>query len=137
MSNDDYISIVSTFTAMFDLQFNCSACNKKYPKVPARLKEHQARLGCDGKVNPNLVYLPNHSMKGSPKVVYAKCIGNFFNFKAMELVKYLGMYDKNLFPYPGTYYEQPNKFVEAMELVQNLYIENQTEKEQKLKRYKR
>jgi hypothetical protein len=126
---------VSTFTSVFNKQFNCDSCSKLFPKLPERLQEHQARLGCDGKVNPGLVFLPTHSMVGSPKVVYEECIGNFYSYRARELIRYLSKYRENINPYKGSYYEQPSKFVESMELVQNLYIQKETEQQQQMKKY--
>ena len=108
-----------------------------FPTQPLKLKEHQARLGCDGKRSPGLVFLPTYSMKGRPKIVYSKCIGNFYSFRVRDLVGYLGIYNKNIYPYAGSYYDQPAKFVEAMELVQNLHIQKQEEKEAQLSRRKR
>jgi hypothetical protein len=134
LTADDYIKIVSTFTAAFDMQFNCGKCNKRYPKLPDKLKEHKARLGCDGKRDPKLVYLPSYEMDGRPKIVYKRCIGNFFSFKVMDLIRYSGKYSKNIFPYKGSYYDQPNKFVESMELVQNLIMQKESEKKNRLEK---
>jgi hypothetical protein len=110
-------------------------CLNKFPKDAKLQAKHQERLGCDGRVNPHLVYTPNYSMKGRPKIKYSKCIGNYFNFSSMELVRYYAKFKENVFPYNGSYYEQPNKFVEAMELVQNLFMEHKEQKEATLKRF--
>ena len=134
LTNDDYISIVSTVEAAFNMQFNCNVCLKKFPKLPERLVEHRARLGCDGKTNPNFVYLPAHDMAGSPKIIYSKCIGNFYSRNSMELIRYLSKFKENIFPYSGKYYDQPNKFVESLELVNNLIEQKQKEKEKQLNR---
>ena len=76
-------------------------------------------------------------MSHYPKIVYSKCIGNFFNYKAMDLIRYAGKWRENIFPYDGNYYNLPSKFVESMELVQNLLMEQQSEKEKKMESFKR
>ena len=135
VTKDDYISMVSTFTAVTNLQFNCGTCCKKYPKLPLKLLEHQSRLGCDGKKNPQLTYTATHDMIGSPKILFKKCIGNFFDNKSMDLIKYFSKYKAGMMPYNGSYYDQPNKFVELMELVDNLVEQNNKEREEKLSRH--
>lgn len=137
LTNDDYISLVSTVEAAFNGQFNCSLCLKKFPLLPDRLVEHRTRLGCDGKVNPNFVYLPAHDMANSPKIIYNRCIGNFYSNNSMELIRYLSKFKKDIFPYPGSYYEQPNKFVESLELINNLIEQKQKERETQLNKSRR
>ena len=76
-------------------------------------------------------------MVGRPKIVFSKCIGNFFSFRVMNLIRYLDKWRENIYPYGGSYYEQPNKFVEVMDLIHNLVVEKQTAKEELSKKYKR
>ena len=137
ISGDEYINLVSTFTSLYNADFNCSQCKRKYPKQPDKLEKHRKRLGCDGSVDPKLVYKPTHNMTSWPKILYSKCIGNFFDFRAMNLINYFHKYNKNAFPYKGSYYEQPNKFIEVMDLIGSLLSQDQAEKEEKLKKYKR
>ncbi len=76
-------------------------------------------------------------MAGRPKINYKRCIGNYFCFKSMDLIRYFGKWKTNLFPYVGAYYEQPAKFVESMELIDNLTMQKNSERENQLKGYKR
>lgn len=76
-------------------------------------------------------------MAGRPKILYSRCIGNFFNFEAMELIRLLSKYQQNIYPYSGGYYEQPSKFVEAMNLIDNLLSEHKAEQESALKKARR
>jgi hypothetical protein len=119
------------------MQFNCDACNKIYPKQENKRLAHQKRLGCDGSVNPNLVYMPNYAMAGRPRILYYKCIGNFFSFSAMGLIRLISKFQDNIFPYDGAFYEQPAKFVESMQLIDNLLSEHKESQAQALKRAKR
>lgn len=80
-------------------------------------------------------YRPNHAMKGSQKILYYKCPALFYSSYVAEFINYLSNYEKGIFPYPGSYSEQPAKFVDLMELVNNLMSEHQTELTEKQKQY--
>ena len=55
----------------------------------------------------------------------------------MELIRLLSKYQQNIYPYNGGYYEQPSKFVEAMNLIDNLLSEHKAEQESALKKARR
>jgi len=137
MSNDDYINVVSTFTALTNNMFNCGKCKKKYPKAPDKQKEHQARLGCDGKVNPNTVYTPEYGMVGYPKIIYNKCLGNFVDYNVVEFINFNDRFLAGQMYYPGSYSEQPAKFVEAMDLIHNLFKEHEQVVKKRMGKYGR
>lgn len=105
--------------------------------MPEKLEKHRKRLGCFGDTDPGLVYKPTYDMTGWPKIVYSKCIGNFFDYRAMELIRYHSKFKDGIYPYHGSYYEQPAKFVEVMDLVQNLIMQKQSEMKATLSKYKR
>lgn len=118
------------------MQFNCGECFKKYPRDREKAENHRKRLGCDGSINPNLVYKPTHEMTGYPKIIYNKCIGNFFDFNALEYIKFFTKYKENMLPFDCGYYDLPSKFVDIMNLVQNLISQKESEDQETLKRIK-
>lgn len=73
-------------------------------------------------------------MEGRPKILYSKCIGNFYDTRAMYFIRNRERFSSGLYDYAGTYGQQPNKFVETMELVQNLTMQQHDEQQEKLKK---
>jgi len=76
-------------------------------------------------------------MRGRPKVVFSRCIGNFFDFQIFNFISFLTKWQNGQLYFPGSYSEQPAKFVELMSLVQNLYMEDQAIKEKQAQKYRR
>jgi hypothetical protein len=54
----------------------------------------------------------------------------------MNIIESRVLYEQGIFPYEGTHGQQPNKFVEAVQLVQNLLIEHQDEQKKALDKAK-
>lgn len=94
------------------------------------------KMGCTQLDVANNEYKPNQSgpMMGSPHILYKKCIGNYFDFGALSYMSKFNYYLKGEYFEKGTHAEQPNKFVEVMNLIHNLKEETRIEKEETLKR---
>jgi len=80
-------------------------------------------------------YRPNHNNIGNPKLNYTNCVGNHFNNYWAYWINYTDTYEKGILPFSGTVLEQPNKFVEVMNLVQNLKSEDQQSKDARVAQY--
>lgn len=136
ITNYDYAVIVSTFHCMTDRELQCSTCKVKYNRMPERQNKYQERKGCFGQMQ-NVVqqYRPKHAMKGRSKILYYKCPALFYNSHVADLINYSASWEKGIMPYEGSYMSQPAKFVELMELVNNLMSEHREEIAQKEANY--
>lgn len=118
-------------------QKRCDTCKFQAKRHPRGEQFSRERMGCFG-VIPNKVYeVP--SVSGMPKVNYYKCPTNFASFYVRELVNQFDQFSRGVLPYSGGYDEQPAKFVEAMQIIENLidYNREQTKKQmEKLNRGK-
>lgn len=125
--------------SMTDSNFNCSQCKVKHRGSEKRQELLFKQKNCrEIAPNPNMQYNPEHTMKGSARILYHTCPANFNNSGTAVLINYLDQYSKGIMPYAGGLLEQPAKFVEIMDLVHNLNSEHQIKREAILsKRYKR
>lgn len=132
----DYIVTVSTFFSMIQREFNCSTCKVKYRGYAERQTKHQSRKGCfEAMGKPVMEYLPKHTMKGQSKILYYKCPSLFYDRGVAELIEFHHQWEKGIMPYNGGFMNQPAKFVELMDLVNNLKEENRTDLEEKQRQY--
>lgn len=125
ITDNDYMTIVSTYTSLTTPLYNCIHCKKMYPGQEERQRKHRERLGCGG--NSQQVYLPTYDMEPFPKIKYERCLGNFLDKNAIDLINYNTRWQNGDYPFNGGYLEQPAKFVEAMELVDNLKAQKSSE----------
>ena len=112
--------------------YRCFDCKRKYggDKVKsAKLKESKACTYYDTK--PRHKYKPNHNNKGNPAIDYFNCVGNHYYGEWAALINYSHMYEKGIMPFSGGLMEQPAKFVELMNLVDNLIQENKRDIEKR------
>lgn len=117
-------------------EFQCKYCKVKYRSDAKKQKLSQTRKGCfEILKNPTQQYRPLYSMEGSQKIIYYKCPALLYSRPAADLINYYDVFNKGILPYKGTYYEQPAKFVELMELVNNLIEENKQSNEKKKQKY--
>lgn len=121
---------------MVQREFQCAPCKVKHKGSQERQDKHQKRKGCFELMgNPVMQYRPNYSMKGSQKILYYKCPALFYSSYCAEFVNQLENYTKGVYMYSGSLSEQPAKFVELMELVNNLMSEHKEELSEKQKQY--
>lgn len=79
-------------------------------------------------------YRATHRATGNPGVKYRSCIGNYYDGQWGAFINSYKWYEKGIFPYPGSFFEQPSKYVEAMSLVETLMEEDAKRKEDTIKR---
>lgn len=119
--------------------FRCSICTNKYQNEPDKQKRLFQNHSCDSiKQKPIFTYRPEtHFMKGSQKIDYFTCIGNFYSPYWANIINYYEKYSKGVMPYSEGFMETPAKFVEIMDLVHNLINENELVQKQKLEKARR
>ena len=121
---------------MATAEFQCSPCKRKYRTQPERDEKNRTRKGCfDIYPSPILAYRPTHVMKHYSRINYFRCTAYFYNAAAADWINYLTRYKDGHMPFAGSLMEQPAKFVEAMELVDNLNLEHLKIIEDKAKKY--
>lgn len=121
---------------MSNAEYKCGLCKKKYAKTPERDMKNRTRKGCFG-ISPTslLSYRPQHDMMGYHKINYFKCVSYFYNSACAEWINYNSRYEKGLLPFEGSEMDQPAKFVELMDLVDNLKAEHRIITEEKAKKF--
>ncbi len=121
-----------------DTNYNCHYCKLKYRGSQKRQDALFKQKACTFiSENPSVKYTPNHSMKGSPKIVYYTCPANLKNIGTVDLINMSRAYKEGIMPYEGGIMQQPSKFVEVMDLVHNLIDEADKDKNETLKKYRR
>jgi len=138
LSTADYISIISTYTAMTDLTFNCHTCKKKYPRDPDRQKKHQTRSGCFNEFpDPILKYSGANKtpMFGTPNINYFKCPAQLYSHYWSSIINLEKDFSEGRMPYEGSYLDQPSLIVEAFNLIHNLKEETNIKQQQVLDKY--
>lgn len=78
-------------------------------------------------------YRPEFNNQGNPKILYKKCIGNYYNGFYAAFINDFKHFKENQLPFSGGLYEQPAKFAELFNLVNNLIRENEQIIERKQK----
>ena len=82
---------------------------------------------------PRHQYKPEFNNSDNPTILYNKCIGNFYNGFYASLINSYHKFNDGMLPFMGGLYDQPAKFVEYMNIVQNLISENNSKKEREAK----
>ncbi len=115
---------------------DCFTCKNKYSGSKERQDLLFKQKNCKKIApQPSLKYKPEHSMSGSAVILYSTCPANFKNIGTTILINHYSKYKTGIMPYSGGIMEQPAKFVEVMDLVQNLIEELETKKEITAKRF--
>jgi len=131
VTNGDYIDIKSTLYAIDNRDFICGECQGKYigrSDGDAMLEKLKAAKGCE-----TLRPIPVHSIDtidGKESLKFRKCIGNFFNYEVVSLLEMQRQYDKGALPFPGALSQQPNKIIEAFNIIAS-YRFDRAERERK------
>lgn len=137
LTNHDYASIASTFITMSEPKYRCADCKLRHKNEPTRRDKLESAMACKSFVDkPRHNYLPEYNNKDNPKIMYRKCIGNYFNNYWASIINMSDKWDNGIMPFSGSYYDQPAKFVEVMNLIYNLRSENQHKISQKEKNLK-
>lgn len=119
---------------MTEPKYRCTDCKRKYKSDPIKDAKNREFMACNYIADkPRHAYTPDFNNKGNPKILYNKCIGNYFSSYWASLINFYPDYQKGILPYSGGLFEQPSKFVEVMNLVHNLIKENEQEVERRNK----
>jgi len=130
----DYAEICSTYTTMTQPKYRCGDCKLKYKKDAAKTARNRELMACNYTTEkPRHSYIPDFNNKGNPTIFYNKCIGNYYNGYWGTLINYYSKYKDGIMLYEGSLADQPSKFVDVMNLIDNLIRENQADKERKEK----
>ena len=120
---------------MSNSKYRCGDCFKKYKHEPIRREQYEKNMSCKViEKEPRHFYKPNKNNIGNPKINFKHCIGNYFNQYYSFWINYHANFEKGMLPFKGTYLEQPSKFVDLMNLVDNLMKEDQEIKAERAKK---
>jgi len=115
-------------------KYRCGDCKRKYRSDGDKWTKHRMHMACNYFADkPRHEYRPDGCNIGNPKILYTKCVGNYYNGFWADIINYYPQYEKGLLPFEGSLMNQPAKFVEVMSLVHNLVSEKETEKAKQAK----
>lgn len=113
-------------------KYRCDDCKLKY-KGEKFIKQ-QEFMACNYESKDSRHgYTPDFNNKGNPKILYNKCIGNYYNGYWSSIINYYERYSNGIMPFNDGFMNLPAKFVDVMSLVHNLIRENEQEIERKNK----
>lgn len=93
-------------------------------------------MGCkDFNANPKPMYRPD-SGEGL-KIIYDSCIPNYRDNEWLDIINFYSRFNSGQLYYEGSYADQPAKFVESINLIDNLIREKQDKNDRILKGLKR
>lgn len=116
----DHVELRSTLQALSNRRFLCSDCLNQYNGRQDREKMTAANRRA--KACEEMRDVPVHTVKQNQIVLrYNTCVGNFFSQSAFSLIESYEAFSNGVMPYRGGYFEQPNKYIEAMSLVKGFY----------------
>ena len=127
----DTIELRSTLHAISNQDFICSNCLSKYKNrqdAVVMTEKHTKAKGCKEIRKESIFKIRQERMV----LNYKTCPGNFFSYSAMSWVNMFNHFEKGVMGFPGSYVEQPNKFIDAMSVIQshkNEQIEIETERQ--------
>jgi len=134
VTNRDYAQICSSFMTLTKPKYRCGDCKHKYSRDKERWGKHREHMACNYMAEkPRHSYTPDNCNSGNPRLLYKKCVGNYYNGFWSNMINYYPQYEKGLLPFKGSLMEQPAKFVDVMSLVHNLIREKNIEQEKQAK----
>lgn len=98
--------IKSTVEIVHNQSFQCGLCVLKMGE-----SARESRKNCTGK---------NKRVRKLDEISYSKCPGNFYNVGYALLLDVHKNFRKGVMAYPGGLLDQPAKFIEAMNLIENI-----------------
>lgn len=111
--------IRATLHALENKQFLCTPCiaGEKYSSRQDKEKMIQAEQtakSCNA-LSPQTL----HQIRDISGILnFRTCIGNFVSPAALNMISQYGYFEKGFLPYPGTFLEQPNKIMEAFNMIE-------------------
>jgi hypothetical protein len=113
LTSEDNLRVIATHYAITNRNFNCNDCLLKHSE------ERRTKLkGCAGPIK-----LPVAKYKD--RVVFYKCPSNFYSAYVAEIMGHARHFESGLLPYAGGLLEQPAKYVELINLIGALRIEDE------------
>lgn len=131
VTNEEYIQIKSTLHAIDNRDYICGDCQGKYSNRAdgaQMLEKVKIAKGCEA-MRP----MPIHSIDtfdGKESIKFKNCIGNYFSYEVVALWEMQRQFEKGVMPYPGSLSEQPNKVIEAFNVI-GAYRADRTERDRK------
>lgn len=93
-------------------------------------------MGCtDYNARPQQFYRPDSG--GGQKIIYDSCMANYASNEWIEILNFYELFKKGVMMFPGSYSEQPAKFVSVMNFLDNLVNEEQERKNKAIRGKKR
>lgn len=125
---NEYISLVSTFWAINDKEYNCSFCKKKFSQ-----SVRDTRKACSViRDKPVLSY-----GEMSYEIKYYKCPTNFYNPALAMLIDNFRHFRNGVLPYQGGLMDQPCKIVDIYNLVESLTNELANDQKEKANKWQK
>lgn len=105
----DYVRIRTAFYTLENSEFNCGECLHKYRTRPQQFEIKGCR---DVKATP--IHHIDH------EIIFRTCIGNLASQTVGYWFRAADAFDKGVMPFSGSYFDQPNKAIEVIDLIRSL-----------------
>lgn len=107
----EYRSLVSTFWYIFDPEYNCNLCKKKFSesvrdKKKACLKER-----------------PSAFIEYDEILSYNKCPSNYYNSLYASFIDMFSLFQSGMLPFEGGLLDQPSKTMDIFKIIATLNSE--------------
>lgn len=122
---NEYASIVATYHYIFDSEFNCNNCKKKYS-----LSVRNEKKGC-------AVKKPTNFIKYDDILSFSKCPSNFYSPLYANFIDMFSLFSQGVLPFEGGLLDQPAKIVDIFKMVENLQAENLKKAKEKAEKWQR
>lgn len=121
------MSLVSTFWATHDQDFNCGLCKKKQSQ-----SVRDSRKSCSIKRDSAVATYG----KGT-EIKYYTCPSNFYNPAIALLIDMGRHFREGILPFEGGLFDQPAKVIDCFNLLENLNVEHQKDVQEKAKKWQK
>jgi len=120
----EYVSLISSFWAIYSPEYNCQKCIKKYSESARDL-----RKSCFTKRQKPII-----SYEG---INYYKCPSNWSNSGVFRLIDMFRFFKNGMLPFEGGLLNQPAKLIDVFSLFDNLLFEHQKDLEKEAKKWQK
>jgi hypothetical protein len=121
----EYASLVATYHYIFDNEFNCNNCKKKYS-----LTVRNDKKGC-------AVKKPTNFIKYDDILSFSKCPSNFYNSLYANFIDMFSLFSQGVLPFEGGLLDQPAKIIDIFKMVENLQAENLKKAKEKAEKWQK
>jgi hypothetical protein len=119
LSTKEWVMLRATLHALDNKRFLCTPCNTGEKYAFREDKERMIKAEKSAKACTEIRSDVIHQITDiNGRINFKTCIGNYFSHGALHIIGLYNYFEKGFLPYPGTIQEQPNKIIEAFNVIE-------------------